>query len=146
MPIRQAKQSDIPAIVELAIKSVSRDPLPLVADPDRMASMAASLIGNPAHFVWVGETDGKVTSCVGAQVGPGFWFRGLQASVLLYFADTPSHGGMLILKFARWCKSRSGIKLAVLECEPDTDPRLERLIRRLGFGRKSNNWTYVRPK
>ena len=104
------------------------------------------VIGNPAHFVWVGETDGKVTSCVGAQVGPGFWYRGLQASVLLYFADTPGQGGFLIVKFARWVKSRSGIKLSVWECEPDTDPRLERLLRRLGFGRKSNNWTYVRPK
>lgn len=146
MGLRPAKQADIPAIVELAIKSVSRDPLPLTPDPDRMASMAASLIGNPAHFVWVGETDGKVTSCVGAQVGPGFWFRGLQASVLLYFAETPGQGGLLIVKLARWCKSRSGIKLAVFETEPDTDPRLDRLLVRLGFGRKSNNWTYVRPR
>jgi hypothetical protein len=41
-------------------------------------------------------------------------------------------------------KSRSGIKVAVLELEPNVDLRLTRFLKRLGFGRKSINMTYVR--
>ena len=142
--IRPAKQSDIPAIVALAVASVSNDPLPLAIDRDRMAAMAAQLIGNPAHFVWVGEHDGKVTACVGAMVSPGFWFRGLQASVLLFYASQPGEGVNLLREYARWIKSRSGIKLAIFELEPGADPRIGKLLKRLGFGRASQNLCYVR--
>ena len=41
-------------------------------------------------------------------------------------------------------KSRSGIKVALFELEPNVDPRIERLLVRLGFERKSNNLAYVR--
>ena len=142
--IRNARIADVPAIVDIAVESVSRDPLPVKIDREAMAAMARSLIGNPAHFIWVAEHDGQVAACVAAQVGPGFWFRGLQASVLLFYARTPSAGALLLRKFAQWCKSRSGIKLAVFELEPNVDPRIERLLNRLGFGRKSSNLTLVR--
>lgn len=144
MSIRPAKLTDIPAIVELAVESVTTHPLPLKNDLDAMAAMARSLIGNPAHFVWVGEVDGKVVSCVAAQVGPGFWFKGLQVSVLLYYARPPGSVALLMRRLSTWMKGRSGIKLGVVELEPSADPRLVSLLSKMGFARRSENMTYVR--
>jgi ribosomal protein S18 acetylase RimI-like enzyme len=64
--------------------------------------------------------------------------------VLLYYTRQPGAGAALLREFARWMKSRSGIKVAVLELEPNVDLRLTRFLKRLGFGRKSINMTYVR--
>jgi hypothetical protein len=47
-------------------------------------------------------------------------------------------------EFARWVTSRSAIKLAVMELEPDADPRLVKFLKRVGFARESLNLTYVR--
>jgi hypothetical protein len=143
--IRAANITHIPAIVDLAVESVSRDPLPLKIDRAAMVEMATQMVGNPAHFIWVGEDDdGAVTSCVAAHVSRGFWFRGLQASIVLFYARRPSHGALLLRRFSRWCKERSGIKIAVFELEPGADPRIEGLLAKLGFSRGSRNMTYVR--
>ncbi len=143
MIYRPAKLEDVPAIVEIAITSVSNNPIPVKIDRDAMAAMARECLG-PAHFMWVAEQDGKAVACVAAHVSPGFWFHKLQASVLLYYTLVPGAGLPLVRQFARWVKSRSGIKLAVFELEPETDPRLVRFLKRQGFMRESLNLTYVR--
>ena len=49
MIYRKAKFQDIPAIVEIAVISVSNNPLPVKIDREAMARMAQACI-NPAHF------------------------------------------------------------------------------------------------
>lgn len=142
--IRPATIADLPQIIDLSVESVSRDPLPVQIDREAMAAMGKQLIGNPSHFVWVAVVDGRVTACVAAMVQPGFWFRKLQASVILFYAREPGAGALLLRRFSRWVKSRSGIKLAVFECEPNVDPRILALLERLGFARRSTNLSYVR--
>ena len=142
--IRRATPSDVTAIVEIAVESVSRDPLPVKIDREAMAEMARTLM-NPAHFMWVAEdANGNVTAAVAAMTQKSFWFRGLQCSVLLYYTRVPGAGAKLMREFARWVKSRSAIKVAVLELEPNTDIRMVSFLRRLGFDRKSINMSYVR--
>lgn len=140
---RRAKVSDIPAIVDIAVESVSRDPLPVKIDRKAMADTAQVCL-NPAHFMWVAEQDGRVVAAVAACVQPSFWFERLQASVLLYYSRVPGAGLPLMRELARWVKSRSAIKLAVMELEPGVDPRLVKFLRRVGFSRESLNLTYVR--
>lgn len=140
---RRAKLSDVNAIVELAVESVSRDPLPVVVDRRAMADSVRVCL-NPAHFAWVAEVDGQVVGAVGATVQPGFWFQRLQCSVLMYYSRVPGGGLPLMREFARWVKSRPAIKIAVLELEPNVDPRLLRFLRRVGFARESTNLSYVR--
>jgi len=142
--IRRAVLADLPQIIELAVESVSRDPLPVKIDREGMAATGRQLIGHPSHFVWVAEAGGRITSCVAACVQKGFWFRGCQCSIVLFYARTPGGGVSLLREFAQWVKSRPAIKLAVFELEPNVDHRIERLLARLGFDRKSNNATYVR--
>jgi hypothetical protein len=143
--IRKAKIQDLDAIVELAIESVANDALPVKVDRDAMIDMGRQLIGNPAHFVWVAEKQGSITACVAALVQKGFWFKGLQASVILYYGKSSDAGAALLIKqFASWVKSRSAIKLAVVELEPKASQKLIRLYKKLGFTRESTNLTYVR--
>jgi len=77
-------------------------------------------------------------------VQPSFWFKKLSCSVLLYYSRVPGAGLPLMREFARWVKSRSAIKVAVLELEPGADPRLIKFLRRVGFTRESQNLSYVR--
>lgn len=140
---RKAKLEDIPEIVDIAVESVSRDPLPVRINREAMAATAKTCL-NPAHFMWVAEQDGKVVASVAACVQPSFWFDKLQCSVLLYYSRTPGAGAPLIREFAAWVKSRSGIKIAVIELEPSVDARLVKFFKRVGFGRESLNLSYVR--
>lgn len=142
--VRRAVFGDIPKLIELSVESVSRDPLPVTISRSAMRETLVSVIGRPAHFCWVTEQDGEVVAAVAAQTGYGFWFERQQASVLLYYTRVAGACMPLLREFARWVKSRPAIKLAVFELEPGADPRLERALARLGFGRKSANMVYVR--
>ena len=140
---RKAKLDDVPAIVDIAVESVSRDPLPVKINRDAMADTERTCL-NPAHFMWVAEQDGKVVASVAACVQQSFWFDKLQCSVLLYYTRVPGAGVALLREFAKWVKSRSAIKVAVLELEPNADPRLVKFLKRVGFERESLNLSYVR--
>lgn len=142
--LRPAKIADIPAILDLAIESVRRNPLPVKISREAMTETAHQVIGKAMHFAWVAEQDGQVVASVCAQSAYGFWFERQQCSVLLYYGRAPRSVSMLLLELARWIKSRPAIKVAVIELEPDAFPSLVRLVTRLGFDRQSINATYVR--
>jgi hypothetical protein len=144
MIYRKAKLEDVPAIVELAVISVSNDPLPVKIDKLSMSDTAKVCL-NPAHFLWVAEDeDGKIVAAFAACVQKSFWYERMQCSVLLYYTVVKGAGLPLIREFAKWVKSRSAIKIAVVELEPKVDPRLVRFFTRLGFTRESLNLSYVR--
>jgi N-acetylglutamate synthase-like GNAT family acetyltransferase len=140
---RRATIQDIPGIVDIAVESVSIDPLPVKIDRDAMSETARTCL-NPAHFMWVAEQDGKVVAAFAACVQQGFWFHKLQCSVLLYYTRVAGAGLPLLREFAKWVKSRPAIKLAVIELEPGADPRLVQFFKRVGFARESLNLSYVR--
>lgn len=142
--IREAKPSDAKAIVDLAIESVSANPIPVNIDRDSMLETTREAISGSAHFVWVSEIDGEVVGCVGAVCEKSFWFERQQCSVLLYFTKKPGEGLKLIKKLAEWIKSRPVIKVAVMELEPEADPRLVKYLQKIGFSRLSTNCSYVR--
>lgn len=143
--IRRARPQDIPAIVELAIESVTTvSPIEeLIIDPEAMRDTAEQCL-QPAHFLYVSEIDGVVVGAVAAQVVPGFWFKKLQVSVLLHYSRVPGEWVKLMREFARWMKGRSGIKLGIIELEDVHGERMVRFLKRLGFERQSQNLTYVR--
>jgi hypothetical protein len=141
---RKAKLADLPAIVDIAVESVSRDPLPVKISREAMAETAKVCL-NPAHFMWVAEdSDGKVVAAVAACVQQGFWFERMQCSVLLFYTRVPGAGLPLLREFAAWVKSRSGIKIAVFSLEPGVDPRIIKFLKKVGFSRESTTLTYLR--
>lgn len=142
--IRQAKPQDVAQIVELAVESVSRDPLPVRIDREGMAEMARELIAGNAHFAWVAEEDGKVVGAVGAITQPGFWHERMSCSVVMFYCRRPGAGIALLREFARWVKSRPTIKIASFHLEPGMDERIGVLLKRLGFTLSSPQFVYVR--
>lgn len=140
---RKAKLDDIDEIVDIAVESVSREGLPVKIDRAAMAETARVCL-NPAHFMWVAEDDGVVVAAVAACVQQSFWYQKMQCSVLLYYSRKSGAGSQLLREFASWVKSRSAIKIAVVELEPNADPRLVKFFKRLGFRRESTNLSYVR--
>ena len=145
MNYRKATTADIPAIVEIAVESVSNDPLPVRIDRDAMRETAIACLA-PNHFCWVCEDEGRVVSAMAACTQASFWFERQSCSVLLYYTTKPGRGIGLIREFARWVKGRPAIKVAIFELEPGADPRLVKLLRRLGFSRESLNMSYVRSR
>lgn len=144
MIYRKAKFDDVPAIVDIACISVANDPLPVKIDKLSMADTARMCL-NPAHFLWVAEDeDGKVVAAFAACVQKSFWYERMQCSVLLYYTTIKGAGLQLIREFARWVKTRSAIKVAVIELEPGVDPRLVHFLKRAGFSRESLNLSFVR--
>jgi hypothetical protein len=141
---RQAKLFDIPSIVELAVESVSQNPLPVKISRAAMVETLEGIVGRPQHFCWVGVKDGSIVSAVVAQTSFGFWFERQQCSVLMYYTRVKGGCFPLLRKFAQWVKSRPAIKIAVFELEPESDPRLSKALSKLGFARQSLNMTYVR--
>lgn len=141
---RSAKLLDIPAMVELAVESVRRDPLPVTISRNAMAEILRVMVSSPAHFCWVGEQGGQIVSALAAMTQPGFWFERQQCSVLLYYTRAPGASTPLMRRFSRWVKSRPAIKLAVFELEPGAEPKLRSALARMGFARESMNMTYVR--
>lgn len=144
LTFRQAHKGDEKAIIELAVESVSHDPLPVTVDREAMRDTFRSVVGIPAHFVWVAEQDGVVVAAVAAVTQPGFWFTRQQCSVLLYYTRVKGAGMPLLQELAKWIKSRPVIKLAVISLEPGASPALVRAFKRLGFARESQCVTYVR--
>ena len=141
--IRNGKPQDIESIVDIAVESVSQNPIPVRIDRDAMRDAAEDCL-SPSNFLMVSEIDGVVVGAVAAVSQPSFWFQRQQCSVLLYYSRTTGEGLKLLRAFAEWVKSRPAIKVAVLECEPETDPRLFDFMGNLGFSRRSTNLVYVR--
>lgn len=142
--IREATLADVPAIVDLAVESVTQNPLPVRICKDSMAETAAEAISGNRHFVWVSEIEGEVVAAVGAMAERSFWYERQQCSVMLYYTRVPGEGVKLLRQFGKWVKSRPVIKVAVIELEPESDPRLLKFLSRIGFSRISINCTYVR--
>ena len=144
MIFRKATMSDVPAIVDIAVESVSQEGMPQLAiDRTAMTDTVKACLA-PAHCVLVAEKDGVVVAAFVACVQKSFWFTRMSCSVLLYYTRVAGAGLPLIREFAKWVKSRPAIKMAIVELEPNVDPRLVTFLKRVGFARESLNLTYVR--
>jgi hypothetical protein len=141
--IRKAMPADADAVVDIAVESVSQNPIPVRIDKESMKDMALTCMGN-AHFCWVSEVDGEIVAAVAAFSQASFWYERQQCSVLLYYTRVPGEGVKLLREFMRWVKSRPAIKVAVMELEPEADPRLVKILSRIGLDRVSTNVSYIR--
>lgn len=142
--IRRAALADAKAIVELAIESVSNNPLPLKVDREAMIDTINEVIKGNHHYAYVAEANGAVVGALGACTQPGFWFERQQSSVLMFYARKAGAGLDLIRSYARWVRSRPAIKMAIFSLEPGMDPRIGIFLRRLGFKHESPSFSYVR--
>ena len=139
--LRLAEKKDIPAIIELAVKSVSQDEWPLTVSRRVMKTYAETSIQQGC--CWVSEQD-KIHGAVAAVVHDSFWFTEKQASLLLFYCPTGGEGYKLLKTFADWVKNNPEIGMAMVSLERFMDDRYVRMFNRLGFTRPAPTLSYIR--
>lgn len=139
----KARPGDVQVVVDLACESVSIDPLPVVIDRDAMAEKARYCMA-PQNYLRLAKRDGEIVGAWAAEVHSSFWHERLVCSVLLHYARVPGAWAAMARDFYRWADSRKAIRVTVMELEPGADPRMVRLLKRIGFTRESTNLAYVR--
>lgn len=136
--IRKAVPSDIDAIIRLGLDALEINPYSGL-NPSRvkMFSLGIKIISSANDFCWVAEKDGKIVGAVSALTHSMMCYEGSQASVIQFYCTEPGEGIKLIRKFMSWAESRPVIKMVVFTLEGDADPRVGKLLSRLGLQSES---------
>jgi hypothetical protein len=137
VPIRKAKPADLTAIVALGIEALEKTNHPgVVISRAKVEDIARQCVTSSANFAWVAERDGIVGGAVCARVHECLHYAQKQASVVQFYSKIPGEGVKLIREFLRWARGRPAIKMIVFTLEADADPRIEKLLARLGLQKK----------
>jgi hypothetical protein len=132
--IRKAVPNDIDSIVCLGIEALNKYSYPnLLIDKDKIYQIARECVSAPCNFSWVSVTDNKVTGAVCALVHPLMFYERSQASVVQFYCKTPGEGIKLLREFLGWARSRPVIKLICFTLEGRMDPRVGKMLNRLGL-------------
>ena len=132
--IRKAKPSDLADVVRLGIESLNIDPYEkLRISEEKVKDLATECISAPCNFCWVAEKDGKVVGAVSALVHPMALYERSQASVIQFYCTDPGQGIKLIRELLSWVATRPAIKMVCFTIECRADPRIGKLLKRLGL-------------
>lgn len=132
--IRKAVLGDIDQILELAMEALNDNAYPgLVIDRVKLYNLATQCISAATNFAWVAEKDTKIVAAVLAIVQPMMCYEKSQASVVQFYSKVSGAGVKLIRKFIKWVKSRPVIRIICFTLEVQADPRIGKLLNRLGF-------------
>lgn len=132
--IRPATQMDIPAAIELSMDALSIDGYSeLVPSRERTAITVQECICSAMNFSWVSEVDGVVVGALGALVMPFMMYERNQAVIVMWYCPGSSEGLKLLREFKSWVSTRPMIKQVVYSEERNSDPRIARYLKKVGF-------------
>ncbi len=132
--LRPATPYDLNAIVGLGLKALEAGAYPgLVISTEKVRSVALDCISSPKNFAWVAEEDGEVVAAVSAIVHDMMFHERKQASVVQFYTRKPNAGLPLIREFLKWARGRRVIKAICFTLECDADPRIGKMLERLGL-------------
>lgn len=142
---RRATPHDIDGVTRLGLEALQRDPYPtLRIDASKVREMARLVISGAGNYCHVAEKDGKVVAAVSALIQPCMFYERQQANVVQFYTREPGAGLPLIRDFLRWARSRPAIKLIVFTLEVRADPRIGKLMKRLGLDAELPVWMEAR--
>lgn len=133
--IREAKQTDIPDLIELAIEALSKDSYSeLVISRNRVFQQVSSCVIPALNFAWVSECQGKIVGALGAAVAPQAFYEGNIAMVTMWYCKKSGDGMRLMREFLKWTETRKSINQVQYCGERKGDVRiLKTLVDRYGF-------------
>jgi hypothetical protein len=132
--IREAHMGDLIEMIALGVEALKADPAPgQRISYDRIRSLATECIFKPTNFAWVSVCNGEVVAALCALQHPQVVYERNQASVVQFYSKKPGEGVKLIREFLRWARSRRSIKLISFVLEQGADPRISRLLGRMGL-------------
>ena len=77
--------------------------------------------------------DGAIVGSVLAIVTPIMFYERKQATVVQFYCKAPGYGVKLLRQLLAWCQGRRIIRMVVFTLEVRADPRIGKLLRRLGL-------------
>lgn len=132
--IRRAKPRDIEAVAQLGLEALKAFAYPrMVVDPDKVRAVAREVVTGAGNFCMVAEQNGALVGAVSALVHEQLFYERRTASVVQFYSKVPRVGVRLIRIFLEWARARPGIKTIVFTVETQADPRIVRLLQRLGL-------------
>lgn len=135
--IRKAVPSDINSIVELGIEALKLNPYPnTVIDKEKVYKNGIECITAACNFAWVSECDGVVTGAVCALIHPMLFHERKQATVIQFYCKDSGEGIKIIREFMKWARARPVIKMICFTLEMRADPRIGKLLSRLGLNKE----------
>lgn len=139
--IRRAKQSDIPALVELGRKMHGESPVwsRLTYSPEKVAETIERLIEHPDGFAWVAVSDGTIVGGFLAVIEEHWMSSDRVASELALFVEKTARGALLAARLVcagvAWAKIRNS-RLMFAGASTGLEPeRTAQFYERFGFER-----------
>ena len=131
---RQATVKDIDIVAELGVEGLENDPYEnMVIDKKKVRDIARECISSPANFCWVAEEDGVVVAAVSAMVFDFMFYERKQCNVVQFWTRKSGAGAPLLRIFLKWARKRRIIKMILFTLECNVDPRVGKLLTRLGL-------------
>lgn len=132
--LRKTVPDDIHAIVDFGVEVLNIDPYEgLTISRVKVYSIATECVSSSSNFAWIAEEDGNIVGAVGALVHPMVFYEGNQASVVQFFCKAPRVGVKLLRILMEWIEGRRAIKMTCFTLEVRADPRIGKLLNRLGL-------------
>ena len=132
--IRKAGPADIDGVTALGLEALENDPYEgLLIDPARVRAVAMEGITAPSNFCWVCEEDGEIVGAVTAIVTDMLFYERKQANVVQFYCKAPGEGAKLLRELMSWARGRPVIKAVLFTLEHRADPRIGKLLTRLGL-------------
>lgn len=134
---RAAKPQDITAVAALGIKALTEHAYSgLVIDETKVKDMAVACISSPSHFCYVAEKNLQVVAAVSAFVMPMVFHQRQQANVVQFYSTVAGAGAPLLRRLMWWWRNRPGVRTLCFTLECGCDPRIIKLLTRLGLTRE----------
>ena len=133
-------------IVELGLEALNDNSYETMrVDPAKVRKIAIECVSGASNFCWVAEQKGVIVAAVTALVHDLLFYERKQASVVQFYSRGHSgEGTQLIREFLKWARGRRAIKLITFTLEPGADPRIGKLLTRLGLTNHLPMYTEVR--
>ena len=141
--IRQAFHRDIDAISNLGVEALERNPIGSI-NRKAIRKMAGDMISSREHFVWVSEIEGKVEGALAGYAMRFDFHIGKVCRIMQYYVRPAARGDgiKLLRKLHEWIDRQPAIRLCLASIEIGLDPRIQRLMERLGY--KANQIDMIR--
>ena len=132
--IREAKQTDIPDLIPLAIEALKSDSYPeLKIDQSRVFTQITACVVSRQHFCWVSEQDGEIVGGLGAIVAPQAVYEGNHAIIFGWYCRKPGDGLKLMKQFLNWVQEKKNVHSIEYSLPKKDRERISKVVKRLGF-------------
>lgn len=140
--IQDAALVHVPGMVRLGIEALKKDPAPRQRiSTEKVQNVARECVVDPRNYAKVSVKNGEVVASVAAIVDDQIFFERKQASVVQFYTTVPGEGVKLMRDFLGWARDQRKIKSIVFMLEMNADPRICRMLERMGLN--SRMPTYV---